>query len=280
MENRVLFLVATPLSDSLDWVLCKLNTATSSTGQQVNWDSTSEPDSSIPRITDYLSFDKHYAVGVMDRKDWGDSKLTLLEKFTRAHFWEHRGPSSEPRAGGAWDEKDIQSIQSLQFLGGCYKSDEIISKDYSSRLLEKWAYLPVWWNCQSFATRLAFLLVESKDFRHRIASLAADLHVQIVERVISFREETLRTAGNYAGGAAIGTWVCAAVSSVFFPPAAGVFAAGFVGAWCVGAGEAAISDIYHHIDEKRVKQFLVNMKELETRFSSLRDFHIYIPGIP
>jgi hypothetical protein len=151
----------------------------------------------------------------------------------------------------------------------------VLVADFSV-LFEKWTYLPVWWNCQSFATRLAFLLVELETFRERIASLARELQDQIIQRVISTREATFGKVYNYAGRAGLGTWTGTAITGIACPPIAGIFAVGFVGAWCVGAGVAVASNTYHQIDRKRVKEFRANMEQLEARFPLLRQLHGYI----
>lgn len=129
-RTRVLFLVTTPLSKSLDWVLCQIDSATRvGTGptEEVDWHDTSSP-VSIPTIKPDLSFTKHLALGVMDREDWDDPSLTNLQRLSRAYFWEHRGPSQEALQGGNWKEEDICTIEAVQFLGCTEKSNETITK--------------------------------------------------------------------------------------------------------------------------------------------------------
>ncbi|KAK4141915.1 uncharacterized protein C8A04DRAFT_30467 [Dichotomopilus funicola] len=114
--NRVLFLVATPLRQSFDWILCKFHAMTPSTAPQITWDSPLDTPLSLPKITNHLCFARHYAVGVMDRGHWEDPDLTLLEKFSQAHFWEHRGPTCDPNLGGTREEQDVRSIEAVEFL--------------------------------------------------------------------------------------------------------------------------------------------------------------------
>jgi hypothetical protein len=96
-----------------------------------------------------------------------------------------------------------------------------------------------------------FLLVELQIFRDSVAHLAWELHVQIVHRVISTREETMKKVNNYAGRASVGTWVgCAITALAGCPPVAGIFAVGFVGFWCIGAGVSIASNTYRYIDRK------------------------------
>lgn len=143
----------------------------------------------------------------------------------------------------------------------------------SSALLENWTYLPVWWNCQSFATRLAFLLADLHIFRDSIAQLARELHVQIVRRVISKREETMKKVNKFAGGAAIGSWVGGAITTFACPPMVGVFVVGYVGSWCICAGVSIASEVYYYVDHKRSRGFRVNMERLEAKFPLLRRLH-------
>jgi hypothetical protein len=126
-QTRVLFLVATLLSDSLDW-LCKLQTTTRSTAPPVDWHSASDSCFSFPRITAHLCFARHYAVGVMDRNKWDDPHLPHLERFEKARFWEHLGSSCNPRKGEEWGHKDIRSIEAIEFLGWTDKTNDTISE--------------------------------------------------------------------------------------------------------------------------------------------------------
>jgi hypothetical protein len=107
-QRRVLFLVTTPVSESLDWVLYKIDSATRESPlptQEVDWDDTSDPITSIPTIKPTLSFTRHLALGAMDKEDWDDTSLTNLQRFSKAYFWEHRGSSNEPRQGNGWGRK-------------------------------------------------------------------------------------------------------------------------------------------------------------------------------
>lgn len=283
-----MFLVTTPVSESLDWVLHKIDSATRGNTcptQEVDWHDTSSPISSIPTIKSHLSFTRHLTLGVMDQKDWDDPSLTNMQRFSKAYFWEHRGPWKEPRQGNSWEGGDICKIEAIQFLGWTEKPNETITEkcvSFNSHikftgisliptstadcsvLLKGWVYLPVWWNCQSFATRLAFLVVELETFRDVVAVLAHQLHTHIVNWIISRRDQTFFKVFHSAWCAGVGPWTGTAVSALVFPPAAAVFAAGFVGFWCVCAGTGVTVSVYKNIDEKRLKKFRANMKQLET----------------
>ena len=130
-----MFLVTTPVSESLDWVLYKIDSATRESPpptQEVDWDDTSDPITSISTIKPTLSFTRHLALGAMDKEDWDDTSLTNLQRFSKAYFWEHRGSSNEPRQGNGWGEKEIRSIEAIQFLGWTEKPNEIITEECTS----------------------------------------------------------------------------------------------------------------------------------------------------
>lgn len=93
-QTRVVFLVTTPISESIDRCLYELLQGIDGNRirtQKIDWDDTSSPVSSIPTINPHLSFTGHFALGVMDRNDWDDPTLTNLQRFHKASFWEHRG---------------------------------------------------------------------------------------------------------------------------------------------------------------------------------------------
>lgn len=143
----------------------------------------------------------------------------------------------------------------------------------SSILLQGWTYLPVWWNCQSFATRLAFLVVELETFRDRAAALARELHTELVQWVSSRRDLIFSKAITSGFFMSVGSWTGAAVSSVIFPQAFPVFIGGFIGGWCVAISMGVSDTIFYDIDASSRKRFRANLEQLETRFPSLRQFH-------
>lgn len=138
-QTRVLFLVAKPLRDSLDWVLCKLQTATPSTAPSIDWHNKSGSASSLPRISDHLCFARHLAVGMIDRKDREDPALAHLQRFASVRFWEHLGSSNKPRNAGTLGVKDILSIEVVEFLGWTDKSDKTIANECMSHILEQFS---------------------------------------------------------------------------------------------------------------------------------------------
>jgi len=76
-----------------------------------------------------LSSTRHLALSAMDKEDWDDPNLTNLQRLSKADFWEHRGSSNEPRQGNGWGEKEIRSIEAIQYLGWTEKSNETITEE-------------------------------------------------------------------------------------------------------------------------------------------------------
>ncbi|KAK1749833.1 hypothetical protein QBC47DRAFT_395403 [Echria macrotheca] len=286
--RRVLFLVTTPIWEKLDWVLHKIDSelpkATANPAGQpatVWHDKTSSPSASIPTIEPHASFTKHFALGAMDEDDWEDSDLTVVQKLGKAYFWQHLGSShcpssSEARHVGAWKEEDIRKIAGIQFLGWTEKSNDVITDDYCSKLLKGWSYLPVWWNCQAFATRLAFLVVELETYRNLVARLAKQLHQHIVHWVISCRDKKLIEVADAAGRFGLECWVNGIFSGFFCPPAAPVCGAGAVGCLLVFFGTSLTVAAYRFIDATRSKGFQKNMKRLQGTFPLLEQLHTHI----
>ena len=55
-------------------------------------------------------------------------------------------------------------------------------------LFQDWEYYPVWWNCQDFAIRLAYLLLKAnKEACETLVRLAREFRQQIVERIAEVR---------------------------------------------------------------------------------------------
>ena len=134
----------------------------------------------------------------------------------------------------------------------------------------------MWWNCQSFATRLAFLVVEQQTFRDLVASLAQQFHTQIVKWVTMHRGQICGNVFLSSWCTGLGSWIGAAVSAVVFPPAGAFFVAGFFGSCSVGMAAAATAVTYQVVDGKRDKKFRENMEQLEKKFPLLRQLHAYL----
>lgn len=194
--TRALFLVATPLSDRLDWVLCKLQVTTPSTAPPINWHGPSGPPSSHPSITTRLCFAIHSAVGVMDwiertgrirtsRLYRGSAKHTSGSTLGRAAMRGEAKPGRKRTSARSRLSNSLDGLISLAklfpinasptSLGTTWGSLErererealltpMVLNVYCSALLQNWTYRPVWWNCQSIATRLVFLLAELQTF--------------------------------------------------------------------------------------------------------------------
>lgn len=57
------------------------------------------------------------------------------------------------------------------------------------RLFPTWVYLPVWWNCQEFAVRFAFLLVQTPWATERLVSITRQLKDEILIQAIASRKK-------------------------------------------------------------------------------------------
>lgn len=150
----------------------------------------------------------------------------------------------------------------------------ILMADYSD-MMGGWYYQPMWWNCQSFATRLAFLLVDT-EYRDVIASLACDVQIQLVEWWICTRKERSKAVEKVASRAVL-------ISSVGMVATAAVFPlyitceVGFLAAMSLlGVHDFGTKYISPHMDAKGFKDFQVNMKQLESRFPPLKQLHSHI----
>jgi len=146
-HSRVLFLVATPLSASLDSILCLSQPGVRSGADRIDWNNVSGSLSQnlLPEITHHLCAARHYALGVMNRAVWEDMGLSHLDKFRKAKFWEHRGPrwsasGGMARTDGEWGEKEIWAIEAIQYLGGTDKSDTIITNECMSGLSSSYLF--------------------------------------------------------------------------------------------------------------------------------------------
>ncbi|KAK9443979.1 hypothetical protein VB005_02505 [Metarhizium brunneum] len=136
--------------------------------------------------------------------------VCLLETFKAARRWEHAGwarsgssisgtSNSGPSANGSskvgragrceqWNEKSVESIQAVQKLGEVERTDDDISHQVFDPLFQDWEYYPVWWNCQDFAIRLAYLLLKAnKEACETLVRLAREFRQQIVERIAEVR---------------------------------------------------------------------------------------------
>jgi len=136
----------------------------------------------------------------------------------------------------------------------------------------------MWWNCQSFATQLAFLLVEMDIFRSVIASLSRSILSDCLQQAIPRRDQLLETANRQSWYAALGSFTCllafGAISSC--PPLEAVMVPVYLITFAGGVLSGQTHDLYRQLDVRRFDEFRANMIQLEARFPVLGELHHHL----
>uniref|UniRef100_A0A0B7KIR1 Uncharacterized protein n=1 Tax=Bionectria ochroleuca TaxID=29856 RepID=A0A0B7KIR1_BIOOC len=201
-KSRVVFLVARPLNENIDRILRALRVVDPPADTHL-----AEHVTNVPTTIDNVSVATHLAVGLLDEDDWKSEALTLPEKLQKAQFWEHMGAgmsgsitkipwSGIPGAGREWIPQDIDSIQAIEVLGRIHTANSEVLNEIFAQLWDGWVYLPVWWNCQDFAIRLAYLFITTDEARRTLVNLARIFRERIVEMLVSARNAAVR-CGDY-----------------------------------------------------------------------------------
>lgn len=127
------------------------------------------------------------------------------------------------------------------------------------RLFHDWVYLPVWWNCQDFAVRLGYLVDPTVHSLQVLKSLLDRLKQSMVNEVIDKRDALINRVS-------ISAWLGIIPCSLVSPP----LAVACVGVFMMGGG-AQVGG--WELDQSRKKLSVSYMKNLESRFPKLQEFH-------
>ncbi|KID81288.1 hypothetical protein MGU_11349 [Metarhizium guizhouense ARSEF 977] len=199
--KRIVLLISQKLDESVDSFLYRVGT--------LGGEPSRPPNPRIAPIVGNVWFASHLSVSLVDADAWENADLSLLETFKAARRWEHGGwvssgssisgtsnggSSNVGRAGRCeqWNEKSVESIQAIQKLGEVERTDDDISHQVFDPLFKDWEYYPVWWNCQEFAIRLAYLLLKAnKEACETLVRLAREFWQQIIERITDARDRNM-----------------------------------------------------------------------------------------
>ncbi|KIX98876.1 uncharacterized protein Z520_05337 [Fonsecaea multimorphosa CBS 102226] len=133
----------------------------------IDWSKTSDM-SSLPRISAAkLDIAVHYAIAVMEKSVYYDSRFSMSKKMRDAKVWEHVGGDGQDviEAGDSHclGKEDLHNIYAIKEVGETKLSDTQISEKFYRKLMTGWEYFSLWWNCHDLAIRLAYLIVSDKS---------------------------------------------------------------------------------------------------------------------
>ncbi|KAJ5873661.1 uncharacterized protein N7473_013220 [Penicillium subrubescens] len=121
-----------------------------------------------PGLCSLPDFRYHVAAALIPAFVWDDPRLNFLQKFKKAHFFEHFGKIENQISNNRWDEVDIKRIVAIEETGWTNQELNDVTNQFNVILWNCWQndwprqkkpyYNPLWWNCHDVAMLFIHLL--------------------------------------------------------------------------------------------------------------------------